>query len=614
MLQPRNVIELLSPARNYECARAAILHGADAVYIGAPQFSARKAASNSTDDIKRTIELAHTYGCRVFVALNTLLFDNELQAATDMAWQMYEADADALIVQDMGLVEKGLPPIELHASTQTDNRTVEKVKFLEQCGFKQVVLARELSIEQIAEIASQTHVRLECFIHGALCVSYSGQCYMSYSVNGRSANRGECAQPCRLKYDLFDRNGNVILKQKHILSLKDQNQTSNIEALIAAGASTLKIEGRLKDANYVANVTLHYRQLLDTIIGKNSNLQQASTQSRIEANFIPSVSKSFNRGFTTYFANGRAENMVQPDTPKSIGEEIGKIIDVRDKSFSISTKQKISNGDGLCFRTQKGEYDGLRVNKAEGNVVYPLRMPQHLVKGTIIYRNLDVVFEKLLSDNKTQRLIPININVDTGDGANSLTITLTDTDVQTKIERTIDSEVAIDSVRSKQNIVKQMSKMGQTPFVVAEIVVSEQVATMSYAASSLNALRREAIDAHIKNRIANFKPEKFEWHPTQIQYIEKHLLRNGNVINNFARQFYERHGCMVDELGYERQSNCKGEVVMTTKYCIMHAMGQCLRTHQDKQKLMPLTLKNENGQYEVTTNCAKCEMIIRKKR
>lgn len=614
MLSPRNVIELLSPAKDFACAKTAIIHGADAIYIGAPQFSARKAAGNTLDDIRRTIDLAHTYGSRVFVALNTLLFDHELQAACDMAWQLYEAKADALIVQDMGLVEMGLPPIELHASTQMDNRTVEKVKFLEKCGFQQVVLARELSVEQIADIAKQTNVRLECFIHGALCVSYSGQCYMSYSVNGRSANRGECAQPCRLKYDLVGKNGEVLAKQKHVLSLKDQNQTDNIAKLIAAGASTLKIEGRLKDEAYVANVTLHYRRIIDEILSKDRYLHRASTDSIVEASFVPDVNKTFNRGFTTYFVNGRKDNQAQFDTPKSIGEELGRVVEVRSNAFRIETKHKISNGDGLCFRTSQGVYDGLRVNRAEGNLIFPLKMPRGLVKGVIMRRNLDVAFEKMLTDGKSRRLIPIVIEVHRGVSIGKLQLIISDADVQTEYESDIIGEPAIDAERSEQNIVRQMSKVGQTPFVVERINVGREVSAMSYAASSLNALRRDAIESHIRARIAHFSPEQFDWKVTQIPYVYSHIGRNGNVVNKKAEAFYVRHMCNVDEYGYERQDNCKGEVVMTTKYCLMHAMGNCLRQHPEKRQLIPLTLSGENGQYEVTTDCAKCEMIIRKKR
>ncbi|MCQ2229672.1 MAG: U32 family peptidase [Bacteroidales bacterium] len=611
MLSPRNTIELLSPAKNYECARAAILSGADAIYIGAPQFSARRVAANTVDDIRRTVELAHTYGVRVFVALNTILTDSELKEAVNIAWKMYDAKVDALIVQDMGLVEMELPPIELHASTQMDNRTVEKVQFLEKCGFQQVVLARELSLEQIEQIARKTQVRLECFIHGALCVSYSGQCYMSQSVNGRSANRGECAQPCRLKYDIVDKDGNTIVRQKHILSLKDQNQTENIERMIRAGASTLKIEGRLKDAGYVANVTLHYRRVIDEILKRHPEWQRASKGESIAA-YEPNVSKSFNRGFTTYFMNSRQHDMNQPDTPKSIGEEIGRIADIRKDSFRIQTKIELNNGDGLCYRTQRGEYDGLRVNRAEEQWVFPLRMPKDITKGTVIRRNLDVAFEDKLTEDKTQRLIPIRIDV-CFDKDGKVCVTCTDSDVISVYKKEISADIAKNAEMSMQNIIRQLSKLGQTPFTAQEVTVSADVAQMFFAASELNSLRREMIEHHIQQRLEHFHPDHFKFSPTDHRYVVESIGREGNIVNDKAKEFYQRHGCEMTEWGYERQTDYKGSRVMTTKYCIMDGLGMCLKKHPENRSKLPLTLIGENGKYDIVMNCALCEMNLIKK-
>lgn len=611
MLSPRNVIELLSPARDYECARAAILHGADAVYIGAPQFSARQAASNSVEEIRKVVDLAHTYSCRVFVALNTVLFDHELKEAEKIAWQMYEAGVDALIIQDMGLLEGNMPPIELHASTQMDNRTLEKVQFLELCGFEQVVLARELTREQISAIAKKTHVRLECFIHGALCVSYSGQCYMSQSINGRSANRGECGQPCRLKYDLQDKDGVMLAKQKHLLSLKDQNQTENIEKLILAGASTLKIEGRLKDPEYVANVTLHYRRVIDEFIRKNPKYKRPSAGD-IEAAFKPDPSRSFNRGFTTYFFNDRQSGIYQPDTPKSIGQELGKVVDIRKDSFRIDTPLKISNGDGLCYKTQAGVYDGLRVNKADGQWVTPLRMPKDIQRGMVMRRNLDVAFEQQIGENKTTRTIPVKIDLAMGSGS-TLYVTISDDEYTTMFTKTIVTDRAQNPIVSEQNIVRQFSKLGQTPYRAEEVNVSPEVAELFFPASELNLIRREAIENHTACRIAYNRPEQYEWKHTSHAYPVKTLGRSGNITNSQAKAFYERHGCRMEEWGYERQSDYRGNVVMTTRHCLLHSLGMCLKEHPERRKMMPLTLSGEHGRYEVTTNCALCEMIIKKK-
>ncbi len=611
MLSPRNVIELLSPARNFDCARAAILHGADAVYIGAPMFGARKSASNTIDDIRRTVDFAHQYGCRVFVALNTVLFDHELAAAEDIAWQLYDAKADALIVQDMGLLETKMPPIELHASTQMDNRSVDKVQFLEQCGFKQVVLARELSIDEIRKISSQTSVRLECFIHGALCVSYSGQCYMSQSVNGRSANRGECAQPCRLKYNLYDANGNVVARQKHLLSLKDQNQSSNLEDMILAGASTLKIEGRLKDETYVSNVTLHYRRLIDSILERHPEYSRLS-QGVSNAIFEPNVSKSFNRGFTTYFANERRSDIWQPDTPKSIGEKIGKVSEVRKDSFRIDTQCQISNGDGLCYRMSDGSYDGLRVNRAEANVVYPLRMPKGLVKGTVIFRNSDVAFDAKIAEQKTTRQIPVSLTVfEDKDGR--ICVSMFDEQTKSEIRRDIKSDIANNPELSKNNIIRQMSKMGATPFCVENVSVDDAVSKRFFAAADLNALRRDIIEKHIENKLVQNAPQEFVLGATSHKYIEDRLFKSANVVNAKAKEFFERHGSTLVELGYERQKNYEGCIVMTTKHCLMNSLGFCLKQHPEKRKLLPMILEGENGKYEVSTDCARCVMIVKKR-
>ena len=359
----RNIIELLAPAKNLECGRAAIDHGADAVYIGAPQFGARKAAANTIDDIAQLADYAHTFGARVHVALNTLLFDHEVPDAKRLAWDLYRAGADVLIVQDMALLAADMPPIELHASTQCDNRSPEKVLFWQRVGMGQVVLARELSIKEIANIAKQTTVRLEAFVHGALCVSYSGQCYMSLVRGGRSANRGECAQPCRLAYDVTSADGQTLLRGAHALSMRDNNQTDNIEQLIDAGISSFKIEGRLKDVDYVSNITLHYRQRIDEVLARRPDLSRLS-RGVVTPGFEPSPAKSFNRGFTDYFAHGRQPDIWQPRTSKSIGEPLGKVAVVKGQTLDIRTPIAVANGDGLCFFGRNG-LAGLKVNTAQ---------------------------------------------------------------------------------------------------------------------------------------------------------------------------------------------------------------------------------------------------------
>src|SRR5512143_848810 len=369
----RHPLELLAPAKNADFGIEAVNHGADAVYIGGPAFGARANAGNEINDIERLAAHAHRYSARVLVALNTILKDEELEEARRIAWQVYEAGADALIVQDMGLLELDLPPIQLHASTQTDNRTAAKVKFLEQVGFSQVVLARELSLAQISEIAAQTSVALEFFIHGALCVSYSGQCYVSHAQTGRSANRGECSQMCRLPMSLEGSDGQVIVQQQHLLSLKDNNQTNNLRALAEAGISSFKIEGRLKDLSYVKNVTAHYRTELDKIIEALPQFKRSSA-GRCTFFFTPQPEKSFNRGSTDYFVNERKEDMLSPLTPKFAGESIGKVTAVGRGWFEVDSTAPINNGDGLSYFNAMNELVGVRVNRAEGKRLYPAEM------------------------------------------------------------------------------------------------------------------------------------------------------------------------------------------------------------------------------------------------
>ncbi|MCL1867613.1 MAG: U32 family peptidase, partial [Paludibacter sp.] len=381
-------IELLSPAKNLECALAAINCGADAVYIGAVAFGARAAAGNSIADIEKLTNYAHKFCAKVYLTLNTILTDNELRDAEKLSWQVYDAGVDALIIQDMGLLMCDLPPLPLHASTQTDNRTLEKVQFLQQNGFSRVVLARELSLRQIADIKKNTNIELEVFVGGALCVSYSGQCYISAAACGRSANCGQCAQYCRLSYDLVDGKGNKILKNKYLLSLKDLDLSQNLPDLIKSGVSSLKIEGRLKSVDYVKNTTAFYRKKLDEIFEKDSNFCAASS-GKTRLFFSPDLEKTFRRSATTYFINGRQNSMIQANTPKSTGEYLGKITFVSNNYFQIKTEKKLNNGDGLCFFTQNDELQGFRINKTENNKIFPQQMPD-LSVGTQIFRNQDI--------------------------------------------------------------------------------------------------------------------------------------------------------------------------------------------------------------------------------
>ena len=424
-----NRIELLAPAKNLEYGKEAILHGADAVYIGGPAFGARATAGNSIADIKELATFAHQYHAQVFVALNTTMTNDELKQAEKLIWQIYEAGADALIIQDMGILQLDIPPIALHASTQMDNRTPEKAAFLEQVGFTQVVLARELTLPQIREVAKKTKMQLEFFIHGALCVSYSGLCNISHSYSGRSANKGECSQMCRLPCNLTTRQGEVIVENEHLLSLKDNNQTANLDALIDAGVRSFKIEGRLKDLSYVKNVTAHYRQQLDAILAKRPELESAS-HGRCEHTFNPDPEKSFNRGSTDYFVNERTDGVSDFRTPKYLGEEVGTVLRITKDHIEIASEHTFNNGDGLGYFVSHHEKAvmsdhktvGFRVNRADGNKLYTLRMPEQLRVGMTLYRNHDQAFETVLSKESSKRILNVDMSITTTDDGFGLTI------------------------------------------------------------------------------------------------------------------------------------------------------------------------------------------------
>ena len=604
----RHQLELLSPARDLQCGLAAISHGADAVYIGAPQFGARHAAGNNIADIERLASFAHIYGAKVFVTLNTLLFDSELQPAVDMAWQLHRAGVDAFIVQDVGLLECDLPPVPLHASTQTDNRTAAKVRFWQDAGFEQVVLARELSEQQIRQIADATTVRLEFFVHGALCVSYSGQCFMSQCINGRSANRGECGQPCRLAYDLIDRSGNVIERNRHLLSLKDMNQSANIERLIDAGVSSFKIEGRLKEADYVSNVTLHYRRIIDGILQRRPELCHSSSGS-VEAGFEPDPRKSFNRDFTTYFFSGRRDDIWRPQTPKMMGERVGRVVRCDRTSFEVDTRLQLANGDGICFVDRQGALCGTQVNTAEGRRLTPQKMAG-IVPGTVIFRNFDIRFDAMLKRDATRRTVALDMTLSLGpDGRFALTLA-DDDGVRTQTVAALAVQPANNAAAARANMERQFQKLGGTPYAMRPFATVPADASWFVAAAELNSLRRDAVAAHTAARQARFAPRPVATPPTSHPYVSARLGRADNVINGKAAAFYARHGAVVDEAGYECRTDYQGSTVMTTKHCLMDARGCCLRLHPEARKMLPLTLQNDKDRYRLEFDCAACVMKV----
>ncbi len=604
-------IELLAPAKNLKCGKVAIDHGADAVYIGGPGFGARKMAGNSLEDIGQLIAYAHLFKAKVYITLNTLLFDHELEEANKLIHNYYELGADAVIIQDMGLLETQLPPMAIHASTQTDNRDPEKVKFLEDVGFEQVVLARELSLDQIKSIRAQSKVRLEYFIHGALCVCYSGQCYMSAAINNRSANRGECGQPCRLKYSLKDSTGEVLYRDKHLLSLKDLNLSDHLESLIDAGVTSFKIEGRLKDEDYVANVTMHYRGLLDSIINRRNDLIKDSS-GYIQVALSPNPEKSFNRGFTGYFVNGREKGIWSIDTPKSLGEKIGKVITVEKEHFTIQTSRPLKNGDGLCYFTKKKELAGIGVNRVEGNKIYPNQM-HSLYPGATLFRNFDMAFQNAIKKDQTQRKINVNIN-------------LIEKDHQFPVEMWDDDHIHTDYSDSSLNpspatnaevafiqIKKQLSKLGNTPFHPQKVDIHFNQ-DWFFPAAGLNALRRELVERHSARRIQSFRPADVTFVPNAVPFPSKTMDYSGNIINQKAKQFYERHGVTQMEWGFEKSSQRPSDQVMTTKHCLLFMADKCLKDHPEYRSKLPISLYNDKDEYQLKFDCKRCEMQIWRKK
>ena len=611
MTRIQHPLELLAPAKNADFGIEAIKHGADAVYIGGPAFGARYGAGNDVADIKRLCDFAHRYRAKVFVALNTILHDDELDGSRQLAWELYEAGADALIIQDMGLLEMDLPPIQLHASTQTDNRNVDKVKFLEDVGFSQVVLARECSLNEIIKIASQTNVSLEYFVHGALCVAFSGQCYISQAHTGRSANRGECSQACRLPYTLVDDKGKTITENQHLLSMKDNNQTDNMLELARAGVCSFKIEGRLKDLSYVKNITAHYRALLDEIIANNPEFTRASS-GRSTFTFTPQPDKTFNRGYTDYFAGGRQDDIGAFDSPAFVGELIGEVLEIGDGFFTVNADKPFNNGDGVCFYNSEGTLIGMRINRADGKTLFPAEMPEELTEGATLFRNRDQEFERALEKDSAERRISVTpMLTETDDG---FTLTLTDEDgvtatVNRKNGPKSEWQLAHNSEQAMAKLKENLSKFGNTMFV-AEPVELKLSQPWFLPVSAINALRREANEQLETARIASHpRPPRALPAANPVPYPQEELTYLGNVFNAKARQFYEKHGVELIEEAYEA-GNEKGMVsLMITRHCLRYSFNLCPKEVKHL-KPDPMTLVNGNEKLILKFDCKACEMHV----
>ena len=626
-------LELLAPAKNLECGLAAIRHGADAVYIGADHFGARASAGNSVEDIRQLCDYAHLFGAKVYVTVNTIIYEDELDATQDLITRLAEIGVDALLVQDMATLEMrrvalqkvGHAPV-LHASTQMDNRTVEKVRWLRSLGFTRAVLARELSLDEIRAIHEAVpDVELEVFVHGALCVSYSGQCYASQHLFGRSANRGECAQVCRMKYDLIDADGKTIVSDRYLLSMKDMSQIDALEQLADAGASSFKIEGRLKDVDYVKNVVSAYSQRLDQVIRRRKADYRRASWGRVEYHFQPDLNKTFNRGYTHYFLKGRTHDLPTMVTPKALGEFVGTVKDVRRDALHVTGTAAFANGDGLCFIKDKTEgaegelLEGFRVNRVEGNWLYPFHMPHNLRRGMSLYRNNDVAFEKTLAGDTAHRTMPVTMTFGTTEDGFRLTMTIA-TGEQKALSWSADTVFAHQPANRPQeeNIRKQLSKLGCTVFEAAEINIEESAKGLFIPSSVLAQLRRDAVDAYPK-ALQEYIINKETGHDNHVdgapaEYWTSEYKKHPylyNVSNHAARAFYEQHG-VKDVAPALETKEPKDPVVMQCRYCIRYELGFCVRRGGKKPTWHePLHLRLGDGRgFRLDFRCDECQMNL----
>ncbi len=603
-------VEILAPAKNLVQGMAAINAGADAVYIGAPQFGARSNATNSIEDIEELVQYAHLFKAQVFVVVNTILYDHELEDCKKMIHELYAIGVDALIVQDMAVMEMDLPPIVIHASTQANNRDPKHVKFLADAGMKRVVLARELNLDQIKDIAKATDVELEFFVSGALCVSFSGNCYMSIANGERSANRGSCAQNCRLPYNLVDGTGKTLIANSHLLSIKDLDLSDQLPNLIEAGVTSFKIEGRLKDMVYVKNNTSFLRKKLDAFLENNDQFQKASS-GRTFFNFDAEMDRSFNRGYTDYFVNKRTEKIGSWDSPKSQGQYIGNLIETKANGYIIENYEKLNNGDGLYFLNENNEPDGMQINIIVNNIVVPNTF-KNIPSGTVIYRNSDAEFNRLVErDDSAVRKIGVNLTfTETNDGFMLVAI---DEDGHQSIS-SFESvkELAKNEESTTPNIIKNLSKTGGTPFIVDGVKV-EFSQNWFLPISKVNEVRRVVLEQLIDIRVKEYHREEFQIQKTDHPYPVSQLDFTYNVSNQMARAFYKRHGVTEIEKAFELQWDPGKSRVMVTKYCVKYELGKCARFQREtmgEKVVEPLTLTHGDNAYKLKFNCKPCEMEI----
>ncbi|UXP31919.1 U32 family peptidase [Reichenbachiella agarivorans] len=603
-------VEILAPAKNLYQGMAAINAGADAVYIGAPQFGARTNATNSVEDIAELVRYAHLFKAQVFVVLNTILYDKELETCRKLIFELYEIGVDALIVQDMAIMEMDIPPIVIHASTQANNRDPKHVKFLKDAGMKRVVLARELNLDQIREISEATDVELEFFVSGALCVSFSGNCYMSIAGGERSANRGSCAQNCRLPYNLIDGTGKTLIANSHLLSIKDLDLSDQLPNLIEAGITSFKIEGRLKDIVYVKNNVSFLRKKLDSFLEGNEKFEKASS-GRTFYNFDAEMDRSFNRGYTDYFVNKRTEKIGSWETPKSQGQVIGRLVEVKGNGYVIENAYKLNNGDGLYFINENGEADGVQINTIIDDLVIPNTF-KPIKPGTLISRNADAAFNKLVErEDSAIRKIGVTLVLD--ETSNGFQLTAVDEDghastwsIESEKEVTKNGESIID------NIKKNLSKTGNTPFIADKIEINFSNHWF-LPISKINEMRRVVLEQLIDVRVNEYHREEYQITKTDHPYPVSQLDFTYNVSNKLARAFYKRHGVTEIEKAFELQWDPGKSRVMTTKYCVKYELGKCPRFQREtmgEKVVEPLVLKHGENEYKLKFNCKPCEMEI----
>jgi putative protease len=603
-------IEILAPAKDLLHGMAAINSGADAVYIGAPQFGARSNAHNSMEDVAALVQYAHLYNAQVFVVINTILYDNELETCRQMIWELYHIGVDALIIQDMAIMEMELPPIVLHASTQANNRDPKNIKFLADAGIKRVVLARELNLHQIKEISEATDVELEFFVTGALCVSFSGNCYMSVANGERSANRGSCAQNCRLPYNLIDGHGETLIKNSHLLSIKDFDVTDQIPNLIEAGIVSFKIEGRLKDMVYVKNNVSFLRKKIDAFLEDNDQYTKASS-GKCTFTFDSELNRTFNRGYTDYFVNERHQSIGSWESPKSKGQYIGKLIKTIGNSYEIENGELLNNGDGLCFINENNEADGIYVNKAENGIIYP-NVLKEIKDGTFIYRNNDTAFIKIV-EREDSAVRKISTRLVLSENETGFELTATDEDgYVSNVHLEHAKEPTKNSLSIEENIKTQLGKTGFTPYTADEIRIQFSD-NWFLPISKINEMRRTVYEQLTSIRLANYKREEHQIVKTDHPFPIDQLDFTYNVSNKMARKFYERHGVTEIEKAFELQWDPGKSRVMTTKYCIKYELEKCPKYHKDILGVKvkePLVLKQGELEYKLKFNCKPCEMEI----